>query len=289
VPFKPMLADPVDFSVLRFPVLASPKLDGVRATYLVDQIYSRSLKKFPNRAIKDAFQFDGPLDGELIVGDPTSKSVFRDTMKVTSSFSAPIDDLCFYAFDVVTEDKFSERLKEVMAYQHVHHRIRHVPHTLIHDMKGLLYMEEQALDAGYEGLMLRDPDGLYKQGRSTAREGGLLKLKRKETSEARITGFVEQMHNGNEAKVDNLGYTERSSHQANLVPMDTLGALEVVDVKTGVSFNIGTGFTFADRDEIWKNRNKYKGKLVSYKYIAVGVKDKPRHPAFLGWRMEEDQ
>jgi len=284
-----MLADPVDFSVLRFPVLASPKLDGVRATYLDDQIYSRSLKKFPNRAIKDAFQFFAPLDGELIVGDPTSKSVFRDTMKVISAFSAPIDDLCFYAFDIVTEDKFADRLREVEVYQHVHHRIRHVPHSLIYDMRGLLHLEEKALDAGYEGLMLRDPEGKYKQGRSTAREGGLLKLKRKETSEARVTGFVEQMHNGNEAKVDNLGYTERSSHQANLVPMDTLGALEVVDVKSGVSFNIGTGLTFADRDEIWKNRDKYRGRLVTYEFIPIGVKDKPRHPAFIGWRMEEDQ
>jgi len=289
VPFKPMLADPVDFSVLRFPVLASPKLDGVRATYLDGQLKSRSLKTFPNKAIADAFQVFAPLDGELIVGDPTSKSVFRDTMKVTSSFSADISDLCFYVFDIVTIDKFADRLKAAQFCVESHHRLRNVPHTLIHDMTGLLHLEEKALDAGYEGLMLRDPNGLYKQGRSTAREGGLLKLKRPDTSEARITGFVEQMHNGNEAKVDNLGYTERSSHQANLVPMDTLGALEVVDVKTGVSFNIGTGFTFADRDEIWKNRNKYKGKLVSYKYIAVGVKDKPRHPAFLGWRMEEDQ
>jgi DNA ligase-1 len=96
------------------------------------------------------------------------------------------------------------------------------------------------------------------------------------------------MHNANEAKMDNLGYTERSSHQANLVPMDTLGALEVVDTKSGVAFNIGTGFTFQDRNEIWKNRNKYLNMLVTYEYLPVGVKDKPRHPAFLGFRMVDD-
>jgi DNA ligase-1 len=209
-------------------------------------------------------------------------------MKVTSAFDADIKDLHFHIFDLVGEAKFVDRLEAAEFCVKNHPLLRAVPHVLIHDERALLYMEEKILEAGYEGLMLRDPNGKYKMGRSTAREGGLLKLKRKMTSEAKIRGFVEQMHNANEAKVDNLGYTERSSHQANLVPMDTLGALEVVDTKSGVSFNIGTGFTFQDRDEIWKNRDKYLGMLVTYEYLPVGVKDKPRHPAFLGFRMVED-
>jgi DNA ligase-1 len=73
-----------------------------------------------------------------------------------------------------------------------------------------------------------------------------------------------------------------------MVPMDTLGALEVRDVKSGVEFCIGTGFTFADRNEIWKNQTRYSGQLVSYEYLPIGVKDKPRHPTFIGWRMKED-
>jgi DNA ligase-1 len=228
------------------------------------------------------------LDGELIVGDPCSKSVFRDTMKVTSAFDADIKELNFYVFDLVSEGEFKDRLEAVRFCIPNHSRLRYVPHLLVECEAQLLLYEEQALDTGYEGLMIRDPKGKYKNGRSTAREGGLLKLKRKETSEAKVVGFAEQMHNANEAKLDNLGYTERSSHQANLVPMGTLGALEVVDIKSNVQFNIGTGFTFADRDEIWKNMGKYLGKLVSYEYLPVGVKDKPRHPAFLGFRMAED-
>lgn len=286
--FKPMLADPVEMNLLKYPVLASPKLDGVRATFINGQLLTRSLKTIPNKAVRESFQLGAPLDGELIVGDPCSKSVFRDTMKVTSSFSADITDLAFYVFDLVSDKTFAERLNETVPLIMKHSRLRSVPHTMVYDERALLYLEEKALEAGYEGLMLRDPNGKYKNGRSTAREGGLLKLKRKMTSEAKITGFVEQMHNANEAKVDNLGYTERSSHQANLVPMGTLGALEVVDVTSGVSFNVGTGFTFQDRDEIWKNRDRYLGHLVSYEYLPVGVKDKPRHPAFLGFRMSED-
>jgi len=159
---------------------------------------------------------------------------------------------------------------------------------LVEDEAQLLLFEEQMLLLGYEGIVIRDPNGKYKLGRSTAREGGFLRLKRRKTSEFRVTGFLEQMHNANEAKMDKLGYTERSSHQANLVPMGTLGALEVVDVTSGVSFNVGTGFTFQDRDEIWNNRDRYLGQLGTYESLQVGVKDKPREPSFLGWRMKED-
>ena len=46
--FKPLLASPADLSTLRFPVLASPKLDGVRAIVKDGVVLSRSLKKIPN-------------------------------------------------------------------------------------------------------------------------------------------------------------------------------------------------------------------------------------------------
>jgi DNA ligase-1 len=283
-----MLADEADLKILQYPVLASPKLDGVRATCLDGILKTRSLKLIPNREVQRVFKFAAPLDGELIVGDPYGKSVFRDTMKVTSAFDADIKDLKFYVFDLVSTQPFQNRLRETYPYVTGHDILRPVPHLLVEDEAQLLLFEEQMLDTGYEGVMLRDPNGKYKFGRSTAREGGLLKVKRKLTSEARVVGFVEQMHNGNEAKLDNLGNMERSSHQANLTPMGTLGALEVVDISSGVSFNIGTGFTFQDRDEIWKNKDKYRGQIVSYEYLPIGIKDRPRHPAFLGFRMSED-
>jgi DNA ligase-1 len=287
--FKPMLADDADLKRLQYPVLASPKLDGVRATFQAGTLVTRSLKPLANRFIDSVFTCTHPLDGELIVGDPRSKSVFRDTMKVVSAHTADITDLQFYVFDLVTSDfPFRDRLAFTIQAIQDNKRFVHVPHALVVNETELLKMEEIMLEQGYEGLMLRDPLGPYKFGRSTVAEGTLLKLKRKMRSEAVVTGFVEQMHNGNEAKLDNLGYTERSSHQANKVPMDTLGALQVRDLITGVDFNIGTGFTFADRDEIWKNQDQYLHRIASYEYLPIGVKDRPRHPTFVGWRIVED-
>jgi DNA ligase-1 len=92
----------------------------------------------------------------------------------------------------------------------------------------------------------------------------------------------------NDKQVNELGNSFRSSHKDNLMAMDTLGALVVRDIKTGIEFNIGSGYTQEVRDEIWANRDKYLGKLAKYKHFEIGVKDKPRFPVFIGMRSEID-
>jgi DNA ligase-1 len=138
--------------------------------------------------------------------------------------------------------------------------------------------------------MIRDPRGKYKVGRSTTNEGGLLKMKQWKDAEGRIVGFEEQMHNANELTTDNLGYAERSSHQANKVPMGTMGALIVEGINDfkGIQFNVGTGFTAAERQHIWDNRPTFLNQIEKYKYRPIGVKDKPRHPTHVGFRLPED-
>ena len=285
--FKPMLADNAELAKVRYPVLVSPKVDGVRATFMNGHLVTRSLKPLANPAVNVVFKSDIPFDGELVVGDAFSKTVFRDTMKVVSSHTADITGLRLCVFDIVNLGAFRDRFK-MACLEADYKRIVPIPHSLIENEHDLLECEEFMLRMGYEGLMLRDPIGLYKNGRSTVSEGGLLKLKRKLTSEARVIGYEEQMHNANEAKIDKLGNIERSSHQENKIPMGVLGALIVSDLKTGVQFNVGTGFTAEDRAGIWKQRESLMGKVISYEYLPIGVKDKPRHPVFLGWRMEED-
>ncbi len=67
-----------------------------------------------------------------------------------------------------------------------------------------------------------------------------------------------------------------------------MGSLKVRDVKTGVVFEIGTGFDQALRDLFWDRRGDYPGHIVKYKHFAGGSKDKPRFPVFLGFRDEGD-
>ena len=139
--------------------------------------------------------------------------------------------------------------------------------------------------------MVRSLGGPYKQGRSTEKEGYLLKIKRFEDAEAEVIGFEERMHNGNSATTNALGRTERSSHKENLIGRGDLGALTVKGLQApykGVEFNIGSGFDDQERMSIWQNKSEYVGKIVKFRYFPLGSKDRPRFPTFEGWRHKED-
>ena len=286
-----MLADTCDdASVLRFPLYASPKLDGVRALIVKGKLMSRKFKPVPNKFVNKLFarpEYEG-FDGELIWGDPTSKTVYRDTIHATrNEESDDGKDVKFYVFDRWNRD---------ISFMEWHHSTKSlaknpiiaVPHTLVRTVEELETLEQRNLDLGYEGLILRSTDGKYKFGRSTLKEQGMLKLKRFMDSEAEILEVIEEESNQNEAKRDAFGRTERSSAKAGMVATGRAGALRVRDVKSGVEFGIGTGLNDEDRAFFWKNRKQVVGQLIKYKSFLIGVKDKPRFPVYLGPREEWD-
>jgi DNA ligase-1 len=218
-----------------------------------------------------------------------------EQFNVTSSFvmseDGEPDAIIYYAFDYVKSSlgrSYALRMADLEALTVPKTKVLKLLPVTIHDEKELLQYEERCLKDGYEGVMLRSADGPYKCGRSTEREGYLLKLKRFEDSEAVIVGFEEKQHNGNLAIKDAFGRTERSSHKANLSPMGTLGALIVRDVKTNIEFNIGTGYDDIDRDHLWSQRDKLVGKLVKYKFQPTGIVERPRFPVYLGLRHLDD-
>lgn len=285
--FKPLLASPADLETLRFPMLASPKLDGVRAIVKDGIVLSRSLKKIPNQYVQSLFgseHLDG-LDGELIVGKPTSTTCYTDTVSGVMRVSGE-PAVRFYVFDDITwpERRYDDRRPRIDTND-AHHLVE-VDQTFVHDLDELLKMEQRYLGMGYEGLILRDPNGKYKFGRSTTKEGILLKLKRFVDAEFEIIGFEERQKNGNEATTNELGRTKRSSHKENKTGRGDLGAL-VLKHPAG-TFNCGTGFDDALRAEIWANRDKYLGQLAKVKFFAIGMKDLPRHPVYLGLRDAND-
>lgn len=285
---KPMLAVEAP-AELTFPLYASAKLDGVRCVVKDGVALSRTLKPIPNAFVQAHLAYDllHGLDGELIVGPAYAKDVYRQTSSgVMSQDGSP--DFKFYVFDYYTmpDRAYSQRLHDLQSWFNANPQDRCVllEQRLVNNEEELLQFEGEMLAQGFEGLILRKPDGIYKHGRSTAREGYLLKLKRFTDGEAKIVGFEELMHNANEAQLDELGHTKRSSHQENLVPMDTLGALQVEDCVTGIAFKIGTGYTAQHRKHIWQQRDRLVGAIVKYKHFEIGVKDAPRFPVWLGFR-----
>lgn len=289
--FKPMLAANTK-GAIQFPVLASPKLDGVRCLIIDGKAMGRSLKPLPNKHLQSIFgkaELNG-LDGELICGPVTGEDGFRKTTSAVMTIEGE-PELTYWVFDMWNVDEgFATRHYQTkrMSEKYASLGIKIVPHKLVYNQEELDRLEQKWLKDGFEGVMIRDPRGPYKCGRSTAKEGYLLKIKRFADSEARILGVTELLHNDNEATTSPTGYVQRSSHKEGMKPAGVLGSLVVEDVKTKVVFDLGTGFTAEQRQEYWNNYESIIGKIVKYKYQESGVKDKPRFPVFLGFRHEVD-
>lgn len=302
--FRPMLAAKVTNidHLQNYPYLCTPKIDGIRCiTTLISQFdliqqdarvegVSRTLTRIPNHYIQRVLGEANllGLDGELVTFTSGGMDSYNTVQsKVMSEQGRP--EFEFMVFDVVEPVPYWDRmahLKNDLVFPDNSPFKKLLP-TLIPDARHLAAYEEAMVQEGFEGVMLRVPDGMYKFGRSTARQEWLLKMKRFEDAEATVIGFEELKHNDNEAETNALGLTERSDHKANMRNGNTLGAL-IVNGHNGQTFKIGTGFDQATRQEIWDYQDKYLMQTVKYKYQPHGQKDAPRCPVFLGFRSHID-
>lgn len=277
---------------VKFPVLASPKIDGIRAIVRDGVLMTQSLKPVPNKFIQSSVNwadYEG-LDGELVVGSPTDANVMQATQSgVMSEEGEP--DWHYWCFDLWNHSGlYEDRLVQLCILLATPEeffglsRIHMLHQEWIGDAEDLKNYEDKVLGYGYEGVMLRN-NGLYKYGRSTENEGYLVKMKRFQDAEATILYSIPLMTNNNPAKTNNLGLTERSSAKEGLVAKDMLGAFHVVNDE-GVEFDVGTGFTEAQREEYWWNREALIGQRIKFKFFNGGVKVAPRFPVFLGLRYD---
>jgi DNA ligase 1 len=296
--WKPMLAwKPEKGAILednlrsiKYPVLISMKLDGIRATVQGGRLRSRTLKDIPNINVQRMFaNLPEGLDGELIYGEPNAPDVYRNTNSIVMSDDKPADGIRYFVFDKFGPEGFEQRFREIATCSNVGGGIvKVVPHVYCATLLEVLDLESQWTIQGYEGVMIRSLTGLYKQGRSTLKEEYLLKVKRFMDGEAIIIDAYEMMHNDNVAEVNELGRTKRSTKQENLRAAGVLGGFNVRDVETGVEFSVGSGFSAEQKKHLWIDRSDMPGRIIKYKSLPVGVKDKPRHPIFLGFRDKED-
>lgn len=284
---RPMLAGKVEnFGLLRYPLLATPKLDGIRCLKIAGCAVSRSLKSIQNNFIRDYVEahFPDGVDGELIVpGAP-----FCDVASAVGKRDGE-PDFRYHIFDYVRGDlnqTYTIRMTDLRELPNDKRLVKVLP-ALIADERVLREYEETCIALGYEGTMVRAPMSPYKCGRSTERDGYLLKIKRFEDGEAVICGFTEKEINDNAAEENELGLTSRSSRKSGKRPGGTLGALLVRDVVTGAQFSV-SGFDKATAQSIWNDRRSASGRVIKYKHQPSGAKDLPRFPKFIAFREKWD-
>lgn len=290
---KPLLAVDVDLKTVVFPLMMSPKIDGVRCLKREGEALARSFKPIPNNHIRNLVERYVPnhCDGELFVGE----NVRTTNSAVMSKEGVPRFTLNLFDFSESPQQPFGNRycrLRNVISGMRMTNPkfIKVIKQTVVHNLDEVLALEKKFLADGYEGAVLRDPAGMYKEGRSTLSRQEMMRLVRVLTAEAEILDVYEKMKNTNKAFKGELGQTKRSSHKAGKVGLSMIGGFTVRDLKTGVVFDIGAlkGITTERSSSLWFMRKDLVGDVIKYKYKPYGVKDKPRQPVFLSFRDRRD-
>jgi hypothetical protein len=296
---KPQLCCDFDESKLKFPLIAMPKIDGCRGINLEGNLTGRSLKPFKNKHVTAMFskpEFTG-IDGELAAGEWTNQSLCRDT---TSAINRIVGTpgVVWWAFDYLPSHLLDKGYHERLVALETHvaglnargiTNIKVVPSCIVGSLAEIDAVEAELLGMGFEGVILRDIHGKHKSGRATASVGSYLRIKRFTDAEAVVLSINEAMQNNNEQKVNELGRSERSSHQENMEAKGMVGSLVCKCCETGETITVGAGdMDHTERKYYFDNQSEIVGKAIKYKSFRHGVKDKPRFPTFLSIRAAED-
>ena len=280
--FKPLLSATLEDPLrLVWPVMVSPKLDGLRCIIKDGRALSRNLKPFRNKYVQESLRGlpDG-LDGELIVGEPNRGNVLGRTQSgIMATDGTP--DFTFHVFDTFDRPEDPFFVRHALLLNVVHAQIKVVPHTKLWGIEAFIEYEKDIVDNGYEGVMIRGTHGRYKFGRATHNDQLLWKFKRFRDGEALVTGIEEGVTNTNEQTRDALGASKRSHHQDGMLPAGRVGTILATDEATGQQLRISPGeMTAEDRIYYWEHQSEIIGHRITFKTFDYGALNVPRFTTF---------
>ena len=244
---------------LPYPMYASYKLDGIRCMMVDGEARSRTGKLIPNKHVQECLAGMHGLDGELMMKgnfDAVQSGIMSAEGK--PHFVYRVFDT-FHDMDAPYKDRIPGRVNNKY--------VELVEQFYIDNATDMQLLLDTALEKGYEGLIVRSPDGHYKQGRSTMKQGIMLKLK--------------VFHDDEGLIVDSKPLVREDGTVSNL-----LGAVQVS--YNDDTFWLGSGYDEATRLELWAKRQELVGQLVTFKYQELTQYGKPRFPIYKGLRSELD-
>lgn len=315
--FKPMLApnEKVDLNNIKYPLLASYKLDGIRCLFIKGEMLSRSLKLIQNKQLREKMKpladysrkYGLILDGEIYSPELTFQEITRFVMTQDFKDKKSIkkhgriltipEHLKFYCFDCVKEDDFNQPFVERLLYHITSNKndlrykfdeiINIINQDYLYSIEEVNSYFDQALVNGYEGLILKDPAGRYKCGRGTIKEGLIYKVKPFVTFDAEVLDVIQatEVDSNAEKKINELGRSVTSKKKDDRILIEKASAFEVE--YEGLSLKVVIAMTDEEKEEVWVNREQYKGKIIEYKGMLVGSKDVPRHPVMIRFREDK--
>lgn len=257
--FQPLLANSWNSDLDATGYWISEKLDGVRAIWDGEKLYSRQNKEFPSpQWFRDTLPKGKIiLDGELF----SKRKNFQETVSIVknSGLGSEWSKLTFRVFDMPSHSGvFEERmdaLKELVGSDS--RTIRVVEQSKAKNNADILDQLKMITSLGGEGVMLREPGSKYINRRSNT----LLKVKTFYDAEAEV-----------------IGYTDGRGKNKGI-----MGALKCL-MECGKEFRIGTGFT----DQLRREPPSI-GSIITYRFQELTNGGIPRFGSYVGIRIDMDK
>ena len=273
------------------------KLDGVRVITVIQgnkvEMFSRNGKQFHNfgHIIAEIEQViaEKPVPYDLVLDGEVMSANFQDLMKqVHRKDNVEANDAVLHLFDIVPLENFQQGVWDKP--QHVRSQyvsvwveqnqsvLQHVQALDWEDVdldtpegeKRFVELNKAAIDGGYEGVMIKDPDAPYECKRTHAW------LKAKPFIE--VTLEVKEIEEGTGRNEGRLGAF----------------VCEGIDDGKDIRVNVGSGFTDVHRDDYWNHRSNIIGNLVEVRADAITQNQDgtyslrfPRFKTFRGFELGE--
>lgn len=263
---EPMLAIKWDEKRISFPCMVQAKLDGVRCIMYKDKegvhLKSRRGKDLNIPHIQRYLEAHSeilPLDGELYNhGDLT----FQGIISAVKRLSKDTDKINIIVYDKPVEgisnyDRQFKLLKSDKKKVGKNDPIKFLDTIIANNLEEIYEYHDKMVKQGYEGVIIRNFQGLYEMG---YRSNNLIKLKRFFDEEFPIIDVIEA--------------TGR----------DKGTGIFILKAKNGKTFNARPQGSKALRTSYWVNRKSLIGKQCTVKYQELSDYGIPRFPSAIAIR-----
>ena len=274
--FYPMLANKWNGTTLFKHTYIQPKLDGVRCIAYKDDnnnivLLSRNNKQFPffkdiKKELNNILDKYTILDGELYVHSINGTD-HQDLFNIITSACnvrriEPHENESLFKyniFDVYYEQEthLSFKTRWHQLSKHNTQLITYVDTQPVYSIQDIMTCYHNFMSQGYEGIMIRDGDGLYQ---TKKRSKHLLKYKEFKDDEFEI-----------------IGAKQGSGNEEGCVVWKCIN-------KHGKEFDVRPNGSFEDRKRMYVQRKNIIGKLLTVKYQNLTIDGIPRFPVGLSIR-----
>jgi len=249
---------------IKFPCFIQPKLDGYRMAFNSSskQCLTRNGKEFSVIYETDLYKElsnirNINLDGELYIHDKSfsfeSYGVLRKTKKLSKEDIEKLEKIEYHVYDAIDEDKTFNIRNELLKSLETN-KIKVVQTFECKNVQDIEKYHEIFIKDGYEGSIIRNKNGMYKQ---KYRSYDLQKYKNFDDGEYTIVDYTfEKDTTGND---DNL-------------------VVWICETPSKKRFNVQSKGTREERQEIYKNAGSYINKMLWVQHFGLTNDGVPRFP-----------